>query len=319
LGFNKNSEKQNKVYAILEGTALQRSKQVAPGDLVVQINGEDVQNYNSSQLIDLISTLQDDTVVTLQVLHNKPTTNGSDMSPTIVIDSVPSVEVSKPRGRLRKMPVVPSSSKDSLPKINETEEMNKSTVHLQPKESHLVSKRLSLTPETKHRQVAPLQPSKSLDLGALPNWRSKKGTGFVGLQNYWTNEQFTDRLHTQPNQIKATGCQATHCVGSQIWPKDHPRSRPYGPPRPKDQMKEKAAEYLNMYYDAQKQAIGADYEQMLKMRLQKVNSEIDAKGHYDLTYEELVFGARLAWRNAPRCVNRIVWRQLEVKKFIPMC
>ena len=43
-----------------------------------------------------------------------------------------------------------------------------------------------------------------------------------------------------------------------------------------------------------------------------VRAEVAAKGSYDLTYEELVFGARMAWRNAPRCSNRIVWRQLEV-------
>ena len=61
-------------------------------------------------------------------------------------------------------------------------------------------------------------------------------------------------------------------------------------------------------------ALGDSYEDLLASRLQKVKSEIDEKGHYDLTYEELAFGARTAWRNAPRCVNRIVWRQLEVSK-----
>lgn len=59
--------------------------------------------------------------------------------------------------------------------------------------------------------------------------------------------------------------------------------------------------------------MGADYERKLSARLSQVEQEIDKKGHYDLTYEELVFGARTAWRNAPRCVNRIVWRQLEVR------
>lgn len=50
----------------------------------------------------------------------------------------------------------------------------------------------------------------------------------------------------------------------------------------------------------------------MSVRLWQIQQEIEAKGHYSLTYEELVFGARTAWRNAPRCVNRIVWRQLEV-------
>ncbi len=59
-------------------------------------------------------------------------------------------------------------------------------------------------------------------------------------------------------------------------------------------------------------ALGDDYEEMLSNRLNEVKVQVEDKGHYDLTYEELSFGARTAWRNAPRCVNRIVWRQLEV-------
>lgn len=61
-------------------------------------------------------------------------------------------------------------------------------------------------------------------------------------------------------------------------------------------------------------ALGADYDIKLAARLYEVQQDIELRGTYDLTYEELVFGARTAWRNAPRCVNRIVWRQLEVCK-----
>ena len=59
-------------------------------------------------------------------------------------------------------------------------------------------------------------------------------------------------------------------------------------------------------------ALGSGYEEKVKERIEHVCNEIEEKGHYNLTYEELVFGARMGWRNAPRCVNRIVWRQLEV-------
>ena len=60
-------------------------------------------------------------------------------------------------------------------------------------------------------------------------------------------------------------------------------------------------------------ALGSDYNSKLDARIDQVMDEIEEKGHYDLTNEELTHGARLAWRNAPRCVNRIVWRQLEVR------
>lgn len=41
-------------------------------------------------------------------------------------------------------------------------------------------------------------------------------------------------------------------------------------------------------------------------------AEIDRRGTYDLTFKELSFGCRMAWRNAPRCMNRIQWRKLHV-------
>ncbi len=65
--------------------------------------------------------------------------------------------------------------------------------------------------------------------------------------------------------------------------------------------------------------MGSDYDMKLATRLYQVQQDIELKGHYDLTYEELVFGARTAWRNAPRCVNRIVWRQLEVCVCVCVC
>lgn len=38
-----------------------------------------------------------------------------------------------------------------------------------------------------------------------------------------------------------------------------------------------------------------------------------ATGTYQLRESELVFGAKQAWRNAPRCVGRIQWGKLQVR------
>lgn len=35
-------------------------------------------------------------------------------------------------------------------------------------------------------------------------------------------------------------------------------------------------------------------------------------GTYQLTETELIFGAKLAWRNAARCIGRIQWSKLQV-------
>lgn len=79
----------------------------------------------------------------------------------------------------------------------------------------------------------------SLDLNRLAYW----------IENYLNHESV---YHFILLQMKDTGCHNNLCVGSQIWPKEHPRSRPYAPPRPKDEMKEKAREYIKIYFESQK-------------------------------------------------------------------
>lgn len=44
-----------------------------------------------------------------------------------------------------------------------------------------------------------------------------------------------------------------------------------------------------------------------------VASEIEQTGTYRQTYEELAFGARLAWRNSARCIGRFFWKSLQVR------
>jgi nitric-oxide synthase len=48
-------------------------------------------------------------------------------------------------------------------------------------------------------------------------------------------------------------------------------------------------------------------------RLAQVQAEIEITGTYHHTYEELAYGARVAWRNSSRCIGRLHWRMLEVR------
>jgi nitric-oxide synthase len=48
-------------------------------------------------------------------------------------------------------------------------------------------------------------------------------------------------------------------------------------------------------------------------RLRQVRREIAATGCYWHTPEELVFGARVAWRNSARCIGRLYWNSLRVR------
>jgi nitric oxide synthase oxygenase domain/subunit len=55
----------------------------------------------------------------------------------------------------------------------------------------------------------------------------------------------------------------------------------------------------------------ANSENHLK-RWKSVQKEIEATGTYELTETELIYGAKLAWRNAQRCIGRIQWQKLQV-------
>lgn len=48
------------------------------------------------------------------------------------------------------------------------------------------------------------------------------------------------------------------------------------------------------------------------VRLKQVEDEIEATKGYQLTETELIYGAKLAWRNAARCIGRIQWSKLQV-------
>ncbi|MBA3325072.1 MAG: nitric oxide synthase oxygenase, partial [Rhodobacteraceae bacterium] len=48
-------------------------------------------------------------------------------------------------------------------------------------------------------------------------------------------------------------------------------------------------------------------------RWSEITHEIRATGAYTHTFEELEHGAKLAWRNAPKCIGRISWKNLIVR------
>ncbi len=51
----------------------------------------------------------------------------------------------------------------------------------------------------------------------------------------------------------------------------------------------------------------------LRRRLRRVRAEIERTGTYVHTEAEVAFGARVAWRNAARCVGRLYWHGLHVR------
>ncbi len=68
-----------------------------------------------------------------------------------------------------------------------------------------------------------------------------------------------------------------------------------------------AAEFLRQVYDDHP-ALGP-----VGPRLAAVHAEVAATGTYTHTTAELTYGAKLAWRNASRCIGRLYWKSRVVR------
>ncbi|SNZ05641.1 nitric-oxide synthase [Terribacillus aidingensis] len=71
---------------------------------------------------------------------------------------------------------------------------------------------------------------------------------------------------------------------------------------------EEAAAFIQACY----QELGKSF-QALDMRLSEIKQEIQATSTYTHTIEEIEHGARMAWRNANRCIGRLFWNGLHVQ------
>lgn len=68
-----------------------------------------------------------------------------------------------------------------------------------------------------------------------------------------------------------------------------------------------AEEFIRTYYKETNKT-----EDQLKQRLNEIQREIQENGHYYHTYDELDYGAKVAWRNSNHCIGRLFWENLQV-------
>ncbi|GJF27343.1 nitric oxide synthase oxygenase [Kitasatospora sp. NE20-6] len=90
----------------------------------------------------------------------------------------------------------------------------------------------------------------------------------------------------------------------------HPAAAPLAPPAPgyvAGSVPGEAVAFVRQFHHEQPDAGDP------APRVRQVLSELERTGTYRHTPEELAFGARLAWRNAARCIGRLYWRSLVVR------
>ncbi len=96
------------------------------------------------------------------------------------------------------------------------------------------------------------------------------------------------------------------CPFTSASPSDAPQHRPHASvPHVTD--RREAESFVRQFHHEQSDA--GDVER----RVREVLAEIDRTGTYEHTPAELSFGARVAWRNAARCIGRLYWRSLVVR------
>ncbi|MBT2508380.1 nitric oxide synthase oxygenase [Streptomyces sp. ISL-98] len=88
-----------------------------------------------------------------------------------------------------------------------------------------------------------------------------------------------------------------------LWP---PRSLPRTE-QPERALIGQAGEFIRLHH--REEPATGDAER----RIRAVRAEIAATGTYRHTAAELVFGARVAWRNSNRCIGRLYWHSLRVR------
>ncbi|KAJ3625519.1 hypothetical protein MTP99_016084 [Tenebrio molitor] len=69
-----------------------------------------------------------------------------------------------------------------------------------------------------------------------------------------------------------------------------------------------AKDFLDQYFTSIRRASSPAHTS----RWEQVQKEVNTTGTYQLTETELIYGAKLAWRNSVRCIGRIQWSKLQV-------
>lgn len=72
------------------------------------------------------------------------------------------------------------------------------------------------------------------------------------------------------------------------------------------ELRKEAEDFIRLFH--REEAVGDP-----EARIAAVRAEIDETGTYRHTRAELVYGARVAWRNSNRCIGRLYWRSLRIR------
>eukprot|EP01035_Chromulina_nebulosa_P027793 gene27793-36595_t len=93
-----------------------------------------------------------------------------------------------------------------------------------------------------------------------------------------------------------------------------PELDPHPHETPKSTLLREAFEYQVLFHRENSSPPG-----IMEARFKEIESSIHSVGTYELTLDDLQYGARVAWRNAQKCANRSKWKELSVIDLRNVC
>ncbi|VDI59533.1 nitric-oxide synthase, brain [Mytilus galloprovincialis] len=205
---------------------------------------------------------------------------------------------------------------NSLKNINNSEINNKvDTIDNNTVKNHSTDSQLNVIPNGRVNGAENLEERRdSKGIIVSPSMQRKEGMAhnspaqqkrYVKLRNIADSKLvFTDTLHSKA--IENVPCAHNRCLGSLMGTSVPGRAQ--GTVRPKEEMLVHAKDFFDQYFTSIKRQNTPAHQ----TRLSEVYSSIEKTGKYELTTSELTYGAKLAWRNAARCIGRIQWSKLQV-------
>ncbi|CAF0772283.1 unnamed protein product [Brachionus calyciflorus] len=164
-----------------------------------------------------------------------------------------------------------------------------------------IDEKKPLVTSVKRDQLERLKSADSLDSKDQSVGKMKKKKG-VKLKYLIDESTSIDLLHHKA--YTKMDCNSDRCMGSILKPgKTVPSYE-----RTLDEKISQAIDFINQFYASVKREGSKTH----KERIDEVVGSIRRTGTYELKETELCFGARTAWRNAPRCIGRIQWSRLQV-------
>nr|ABO09632.1 nitric oxide synthase form B [Physarum polycephalum] len=121
-------------------------------------------------------------------------------------------------------------------------------------------------------------------------------------QKYTIPSEIAQRAISPDTKVSTSDCRERFCTAARM-DMDYVITDISNP----ETVLREAKEWLTLFYKEKKLS-----DENLSIRMNEVYAEVKQTGTYFQTYDELSYACKVAWRNAPRCINRIQWSRMEV-------